>query len=126
MTARIQCPACGVKLKLRSLDVLKRGVPCPGCQSTLPTSWPPEDEQLIAADLIEIIDEGAAESPDQSAASSARPETESAAATISPDVFLKVHSPNITLREYWWGNRNPLIDFPFLVDKIDFTRGLST
>ena len=108
MTTRIECPSCGAKLKLKNLDVLLRGVSCPGCRNPLPRKWPPEDGEVLESDVIEIVED------ENEPNDSGEPQPEECAEP--PDnLFLRIHTPSISMKEYWWGVRNPLIIIAWLI-----------
>lgn len=101
MPTVIECPDCGVSLRLRNLEVLKKGLACPKCKQQLPTTWPPEDELLDLAD-IEVVEE------DDSAAEDDF-DDEEPARSPRERALLTLQSPGISFREYMRTNRNPII-----------------
>ncbi|KAK3870795.1 hypothetical protein Pcinc_023991 [Petrolisthes cinctipes] len=92
MTTRIECPSCGVALKLKTLDILKRGVACPKCKAQLPTSWPSDEDELV--EVVEVIDEDDHSDDDASHTEAGSDERQHKSTATRPpipaDIFRKV------------------------------------
>lgn len=109
MPTVIDCPGCGVPLRLKTLEVLKKGLTCPKCKHRLPRSWPPEDDELLELSEIEVVDDdddGFDAEPDQEDSLSSRP---SQRRSPAEQALLNLRSPGISFREYLRTNRNPII-----------------
>ena len=109
MPVRFECPHCNVRLSISNRARLLKPVVCPACKSRFQARVPQEAQpatRVVARPVNAPQDDG--DSDSQFLTKESRHEEIGAAPR--EQLFYKLDSSKISLREYWWGSPlNPLV-----------------